>query len=830
MEPDANHVADTIVGTSAAPRASIRAPDRYELLERLGEGGMGVVWAARDHVLERVVAFKVMHDRFLGAPDQERLAAEARAMARLSHRNVVAVYDVGERDGRTYLTMELVRGRHLGAWLASPRSWREVVAVFIAAGTGLAAAHAVGIVHRDVKPSNILISDDGGVYVADFGVAHASPSRAFADGTQLVATTAGFIGTPTYMAPERLRGDVADARGDQFAFCVALYEALHGRRPFTGETIGDLRAAIERGCPPPVRDVPRWLHAAVERGLAVDPAARFPSLDALLVALTPRRRRAWWIAAAGVGLATGTIALASRGSQTVPPIERADVAAERALTALDGCAYSPAFADGGTVVFDHTLGDAVDLFKVSLDGGAPVRLTSDPAWEWRASPGRYPGEVVHLTTPLDPAATSSVRFLDVTTGSVTDELDIAANSVAFADGALHYVDASSEYVRRRAGAADEIIARLPFVVSQIAVAPGGRVAIVGQAPGERPRICLTRPGDTEPRCLADRVRESRPALAADVLYFAGVGGIHRRDLATGDDRLLVPRAQAGGGLAISPDRRTLVWSTCWQKGPLVELAGAPPRVIREGVVTRGVVTGAGGRIAWIVDPDSTIELREPNGAIVQLVDGWDEIVSLSFDRAGDRIAFAARGTGHGVYVTAGHGLTSATMVSDGETDMNPFWLADGRIAFTRLDDRHRIAHVYLATPEGGPVEHVLSSRTTLGVRWSTNELLVGSSSKLYWWDPATRSERGPMFDDRGSIFSAALSPDGRWLAVQVGATNAGNEIWRVRLEPAGEPELMLRLGSDQSISGGVAIDDTGSVLAAVLAWRGDLRAVPLTIY
>src|SRR5690606_27412478 len=115
------------------------------------------VWEAHDRVLDRRVALKVLHDRFLGAADQERLAEEARAMARLSHPNVVAVYDVGEREGRMFLTMELVRGEPVSRWLETPRGWREVLDVFRAAGEGLAAAHDAGIVHRDVKPSNILL-------------------------------------------------------------------------------------------------------------------------------------------------------------------------------------------------------------------------------------------------------------------------------------------------------------------------------------------------------------------------------------------------------------------------------------------------------------------------------------------------------------------------------------------------------------------------------------------------------------------------------------------------------------------------------------------------
>ncbi len=312
----------------AAPAADGFTPhDRYVLIERLGEGGMGTVWAAHDKVLDRNVALKVLHDEFLGAEDQARLVAEARAMARLSHRNVVDVYDVAEKDGRTYLTMELVRGIDLGAWLETPRDWTAIVAIFRAAAAGLAAAHAAGIVHRDVKPANILVGDDGETRVADFGVAHASASRPDPD-APLTAVTAGQIGTLAYMSPAQLRGEPADARCDQFALFSSLYEALHGTRPFRGENVAEQLLAIERGCPPPVRDVPRWLHATVERGLANDPEQRFATMNDVVTALAgPRRRRGWLIAAAllvvGGGAITATLlARSSPAGATCPDPKR----------------------------------------------------------------------------------------------------------------------------------------------------------------------------------------------------------------------------------------------------------------------------------------------------------------------------------------------------------------------------------------------------------------------------------------------------------------------------------------------------------------------------
>lgn len=284
---------------------------------------MGVVWAARDRVLDRRVALKVLHDAFLGEADQQRLAAEARAMARLSHPNVVAVYDVGERDGRMFMTMELVEGVPLTRWLETPRGWREVVAAFREAGAGLAAAHDAGIVHRDVKPSNILVGNDGRTRITDFGIACETATAAPEASGTMTQTTA-LAGSPPYMAPERLAGGAADARGDQFAFCVALYEALHGRRPFSGDTVGALRTAMDAGAPPPIRKVPRWLHDVIVRGLAPDPDARFSSMRSLLERLRgPARRNRVVLATALAGAAALTAGGLLLGGDPGPSCEPA---------------------------------------------------------------------------------------------------------------------------------------------------------------------------------------------------------------------------------------------------------------------------------------------------------------------------------------------------------------------------------------------------------------------------------------------------------------------------------------------------------------------------
>jgi tetratricopeptide (TPR) repeat protein/tRNA A-37 threonylcarbamoyl transferase component Bud32 len=301
---------------------------RYVLLGTLGQGGMGTVLEAFDRTLDRRVAVKVLH-RELGERQRQRLVREAQAMAKLSHPNVVQVYEVGEAEGEIFIAMELVRGRSLGAWLQQdPRpGWRECVQAYLQAGEGLAAAHAEGLVHRDLKPSNVIMDDKGRVRVLDFGLARQvedtepseHPRTDAALGLEIedralatpLTRTGAVLGTLAYMPLEQMRGEPTDARSDQFSFCVSLYEALYGERPFEGRSMEALISALEVGKvrpAPKATAVPEALRKALLRGLASDAGERWPSMTALLVELqrlVAPRRRAWW----GLGVAGGLAAM-----------------------------------------------------------------------------------------------------------------------------------------------------------------------------------------------------------------------------------------------------------------------------------------------------------------------------------------------------------------------------------------------------------------------------------------------------------------------------------------------------------------------------------------
>jgi serine/threonine protein kinase/tetratricopeptide (TPR) repeat protein len=323
------------VEEAGLPRGALLG--RYIILDVLGAGGMGVVYAAYDPELDRKIALKLVRSTLAGADGRARMVREAQAIARLSHPNVVAVYDVSNHlDQQMFVAMELVEGSTLTQWLRDqPRSNRQILEVFIQAGRGLAAAHAAGLVHRDFKPDNVLVGRDGRARVVDFGLVRELPKeepyekvpdpkvRPSDPALSLQLTQVGAImGTPYYMAPEQfLRGDT-DARTDQYSFCVTLFEALSGKRPFEGSTLEQVSDKVLSGNVPELQasnSVAAHVKAAIRRGMSVDPEERFPSMEALLAELErdpSQVRKRWLVGGAIAASATLVTVLAVQLSRS----------------------------------------------------------------------------------------------------------------------------------------------------------------------------------------------------------------------------------------------------------------------------------------------------------------------------------------------------------------------------------------------------------------------------------------------------------------------------------------------------------------------------------
>jgi len=392
---------------------------RYTVLERIGSGGMGVVYAAFDPQLDRRVALKVMHAGADGSSDsagRARLLREAQAMAKLSHPNVITVHDVGTYGERVFVAMEFIEGASLRDWMDSERPWSDLVDAFVRAGRGLAAAHAAGLVHRDFKPDNVLIGHDGRVLVMDFGLARqaahrtgpvldqlqevrTSSSTAAAETRDLnlnLTRTGAMLGTPAYMAPEQHRGEHIGPHADQFSFCVALYEALYHERPFEGASMASLALNVLDGqirTAPRDSKIPSWLRAVVVRGLAVSPDDRHPSMDALLAELQrdpPQARHPWLVAgiAVGIGGLITAVYLGTR-SNRIEACKEASHAVDAVWSQQRRDALDARFDASGVSYAGATwqsMGRALDGYAEAWTTVYDVRCTADAKARARRSP------------------------------------------------------------------------------------------------------------------------------------------------------------------------------------------------------------------------------------------------------------------------------------------------------------------------------------------------------------------------------------------------------------------------------------------------------------
>jgi predicted Ser/Thr protein kinase/tetratricopeptide (TPR) repeat protein len=470
---------------------------RFEVLQKLGSGGMGVVYVAYDSQLDRKVALKVLRARVSqtkGDKARKRLHREAQAMAQLSHPNVVAIYDWGTVNDQVFLAMEFVKGVTLTKWLqAEKRGWQQVLSVYMQAGRGLSAAHRAGIIHRDFKPDNVLIDGEGRVRVVDFGLARADAGsgvfqrpdtyadaiKSMSEGSMLdmrITRTGGMTGTPAYMAPEQYLGHPTDPRTDQFSFCVALYEGLYGVRPFLGERVAVVREAVLSGA---IQDVPKdsvvplWLRRIVARGLAVRPEDRFRSMDDLLARLAddPRRPVRRWLMIGGATLLVGGAALVAR--DLAAPAVPAAAPQPHAL-----CDADAALAG----VWDPPRREAVvAALAAARDGETRARrvvaVLDDYAAAWRAAVEGACGE--RGAEPFELRAPCLQRRL-AALGALSDALAVgdAADSpralaAAWALPGVRSCDApTGQAGERRAGEA--ALARLDAAAMHGALGDGGR--------------------------------------------------------------------------------------------------------------------------------------------------------------------------------------------------------------------------------------------------------------------------------------------------------------------------------------------------------------------
>lgn len=339
VKPTADPVGkQSVIRSGSSGEAQPAQIGRYRVLSLIGCGGMGAVYACYDEHLDRKVAVKILRLESFHNQGQAaaRLVREGQTLARLSHPNVVTVHEVGHADDQVYVAMEFIRGASFDAWTPTASSWKEVLAVFIQAGRGLEAAHRAGIVHRDFKPQNAIVGENGLVKVLDFGLARATGDQVQEDWftthadeepspsplMRPLTRTGTLIGTPAYMSPEQHFGEPTTAASDQFSFCVSLYQCLYGLLPFSTTSFASLREDVLKGhiLQAPLRSpVPARVFHVLRRGMAVDPGARWPSMSALIAVLerdpgATYRRAMILVASAAVTGAAGFAVASAQGS------------------------------------------------------------------------------------------------------------------------------------------------------------------------------------------------------------------------------------------------------------------------------------------------------------------------------------------------------------------------------------------------------------------------------------------------------------------------------------------------------------------------------------
>jgi serine/threonine protein kinase/Tol biopolymer transport system component len=798
----------------------------YVIVELLGAGAMGMVYAARDEELQRKVALKLLRPSDRDGPEEasarERLMREAKAAAGLSHPNVVVVHEVGTSGGQVFIAMELVETGSLADWLAAgPRAPADIVAMFLKAGEGLAAAHEAGVVHRDFKPDNVLVGRDGRPRVADFGVARlsneppvsgqaTSPDAPFA-GTMSLTETGALIGTPAYMAPEQWRGEDADARSDQFAFAVALYRTLYGEPPFDPSKLARLSAGESLiPSPPAEAAVGATMRQVLLRALHTDPARRFPDMRSLLDALgdahverPPNRVGRYGAAAAAAFLLLATaitVAVvgehaassapgpassssgptASDAPPATPPLAL-QITGARRVTFGDGCDEYPSFMPGGTtVVYDSKAKGIAALYALDLTQESARALTPGPRdFAARVSPDgtrvtfvRFDGGIGSYVAPLE-GATSARRLAS---GNARPSWSLDGKRVWVANGAsLDAFDADT-------GAVAQSLKAVSGTPKALELPDGSLAVMYSQDSGSHVGGLAIHPLEGPVRWLLHADLEEAFAATPDGRHLLairthGTGASEMLDVPVDGSPvtpLLGTGIVGGHGLALSSDGRRIAWSTCRPvlNYSAVDAAGNLSPVLSEAesdAPSAALVTGgtelavvsmrSGSPRPWVLDLSGKAPARE-----LPTIDKGDDATEIAVSADGKRYVVA---TSHGLAVGNLHGEAAVRAVTSNAEDAEPSFRVDGaHVVFTRHGPDGSV-QVMSVPIEGGEPDVLLGPGTHDAAASPVDERIVylarsEAGAVPMVWDGRTGERRRLSKElPAGPYASPRFAPDGR---------------------------------------------------------------------
>jgi serine/threonine protein kinase/sugar lactone lactonase YvrE len=763
----------------------------YEISDRIGAGGMGEVYRARDTRLGREVAIKVLPESAAGDADQRRrLEREARAAAALNHPNIATIHEIGEHEGACFIAMELVEGRTLKEVLKDgPLSVKELLTLATQIAAGLAKAHAAGIVHRDLKPGNLMVTSDGLVKILDFGLAKRTPP---AYGASSGITQEGSVlGTVPYMSPEQAAARPLDHRSDQFSLGAILYEMATGKRPFERDTTPQTMAAIIQDEAEPLRklnaEIPLELSAIVERCLAKHPDKRYDSTADLVKALvlasaaapTSTRRPTVWRTVAGLVLLAGVAAFALiwHASRPQAPEPREAPLQAVPLTTYPGREEEPTFSpDGSHVAFtwDGENQDNPDIYVKAIGSEQPLRLTSDPARD--GSPAWSPNGTQIAFLREKPGGASEVRLVPPTGGPERRVGEVAAPA--------EYGLAWSPDGRQLA-VADRASPEEPFGIFLLDTEKGTKERLTSP-PSPAPPLTI---GDAWPAFSPDgRTLAFKRWLKAgsSVLLVPARGG-EPRDLAPalvggrvawafgGEEIVFAAQPFVSEGAPPGPSSGVSTGASLWR----ISVGGGQARQL-EGSANAVDVAVSVGRSHLAYSQETMdwdiwrLDLHRKGGAQARFIASTKGEFNPQFSPDGQRVAFVSDRSGpNEVWVADGQGghplrLTSSARGGD---VASPRWSPDGRsIAFESSTESEEGRHVYVISASGGPPRRVTTaSSVDVTPSWSRDGrwIYFGSYRTGQWqvWKVPSDGERpgnARQVTRRGG-FAPIESIDGKYL-------------------------------------------------------------------